>query len=148
VTTTARVWKIVRGAGFAVAIVLALIQLIPADRTNPPVRIDVDAPDEVKEILRRACYDCHSHETRWPWYSRVAPVSWWIADHVEHGRGDLNFSEWPALDFYAQELAFKDIEEQITKGEMPLRNYTILHPEARLTDDERETILRWARSGS
>jgi len=148
VTTTARVWKIVRGAGFAVAIVLALIQLIPADRTNPPVRIDVDAPDEVKEILRRACYDCHSHETRWPWYSRVAPISWWIADHVEHGRGDLNFSEWPALDFYAQELAFKDIEEQITKGEMPLRNYTILHPEARLTDDERETILRWARSGS
>ena len=147
-TTTARVWKIVRGAGLAVAIVLVLIQLIPADRTNPPVRIDVDAPDEVKEILRRACYDCHSHETRWPWYSRVAPVSWWIADHVEHGRGDLNFSEWPALDFYAQELAFKDIEEQITKGEMPLRNYTILHPEARLTDDERETILRWARSGS
>ena len=147
-TTTARVWKIVRGAGLAVAIVLVLIQLIPADRTNPPVRIDVDAPDEVKEILRRACYDCHSHETRWPWYSRVAPVSWWIADHVEHGRGDLNFSEWPALDFYAQELAFKDIDEQITKGEMPLRNYTILHPEARLTDDERETILRWARSGS
>jgi hypothetical protein len=147
VTTTARAWKIVRWAGLAVVIVLALIQLIPADRTNPPVRIDVDAPDEVKEILRRACYDCHSHETRWPWYSRVAPVSWWIADHVEHGRGDLNFSEWPALDFYTQELAFKDIEEQITNGEMPLRNYTILHPEARLTDDERETILRWARSG-
>ena len=146
-TTTDRVWKIARWAGLAVAIVLALIQLIPADRTNPPVRIDVDAPDEVKGILRRACYDCHSHETRWPWYSRVAPVSWWIADHVEHGRGDLNFSAWPALDFYAQELAFKDIEEQITKGEMPLRNYTILHPEARLTDDERETLLRWARSG-
>jgi uncharacterized membrane protein len=147
VTTTARVWKIVRWAALAVAIVLALIQVIPADRTNPPVRIDVDAPDHVKEILRRACYDCHSHETHWPWYSRVAPVSWWIADHVEHGRGDLNFSEWPALDFYAQELACKDIEEQITKGEMPLRNYTILHPEARLTDDERETILEWARSG-
>lgn len=146
-TTTARVWKIVRWAGLAVAMALVLIQFIPAERTNPPVRIDVDAPDEVKEILRRACYDCHSHETRWPWYSRVAPVSWWIADHVEHGRGDLNFSEWPALDFYTQELAFKDIEEQITKGEMPLRNYTILHPEARLTDDERETILGWARSG-
>lgn len=146
-TTIARVSKIARWAGLAVAMVLVLIQLIPADRTNPPVRIDVNAPDEVKEILRRACYDCHSHETRWPWYSRVAPVSWWIADHVEHGRGDLNFSEWPALDFYAQELAFKDIEEQITKGEMPLRNYTILHPEARLTDDERETILGWARSG-
>ena len=144
--TTARVWRIGRRAGLAVVIVLALIQLIPADRTNPPVRIDVDAPDEVKEILRRACYDCLSHETRWPWYSRVAPVSWWIADHVEEGRGDLNFSEWPALDFYARELALKDIEEQITKGEMPLRNYTILHPEARLTDDERETILRWARS--
>jgi hypothetical protein len=144
---TGGAWRVARWAGLAVVVVLALIQLIPSDRTNPPVQFDVDAPDEVKEILRRACYDCHSHETRWPWYSRVAPISWWIVDHVEHGRGDLNFSEWPVLDFYAQELSFKDIEEQITKGEMPLRSYTILHPEARLTDDERETILRWARSG-
>ena len=147
--TTAKAWRwrLLRWVGLVVAVILVGMQLVPDERTKPPVRIDVDAPDEVETILRKACYDCHSNETRWPWYSRVAPISWWIADHVEHGRGDLNFSEWPALDFYAQELALEDIEQQITKGEMPLRSYTVLHPEARLTEDEREAILRWARSG-
>jgi len=124
----------------------ALIQLVPVDRSNPPVRTDIDAPENVAAILRRSCYDCHSHETRWPWYSRIAPVSWWLVDHVEHARGDLNFSEWPVFDFRAQELAFKDIEEQIDKGKMPLRSYLILHPGARLGADDRETLLRWVRS--
>jgi hypothetical protein len=126
--------------------VFVLIQFVPVDRSNPAVRTEIDAPEKIAAILRRSCYDCHSYETRWPWYSRIAPVSWWLVDHVEHGRGDLNFSEWPVFDFEAQELAFEDIEEQIVKGEMPLRSYLILHPGARLDEDDREVLLRWARS--
>jgi hypothetical protein len=129
----------------ALALFLAL-QLIPVDRTNPPVRSEVDAPAEVVAILRRACFDCHSHRTRWPWYSRVAPVSWWLISHVDHGRGDLNFSEWPTFDFELREMALHDIQEQVSTEQMPLPSYLILHPEARLSQDDRKTLLRWARS--
>jgi len=126
------------GAGFAA------IQLVPVERTNPEVQWEVDAPPEVADILRRSCYDCHSHETRWPWYSYVAPLSWWISSHVREGRSDLNFSSWPALDLEAQELAFEDIAKQVSRGEMPLASYLILHPGARLTDADRDSLLRWA----
>ena len=128
------------------AVLLVLIQLIPADRTNPPVESEVFASDPVKQILRKACFDCHSHETEWPWYSRVAPVSWWMADHVEHGREDLNFSRWPLFDFEAQKHLLGEIEEEVSEGEMPLWSYKLGHPEARLTEEERETLLAWART--
>src|SRR5262245_31144538 len=98
---------------------VGIAQAMPVTRTNPPVEWDVDAPAEVAAILRNACYDCHSHETRWPWYSRVAPVSWYVTRHVEKGRGDLNFSSWPRLDLEAQEHAFHDIVEQISYRKMP-----------------------------
>jgi len=124
------------------------IQFVPVRRTNPPVHTDVAAPADVAPILRRACYDCHSNETRWPWYSHVAPVSWFVANHVRHGRGDLNFSEWPAFDIEAEAEAFKDIEAQVEKGRMPLRSYTWLHRDAVLSEKDRETLLRWARSSS
>lgn len=81
-----------------------------------------------------------------PWYSYVAPVSWWVADHVHHGRGDLNFSQWPVLDLEELEHSFHDIDEQIAKGEMPLKSYLILHPEARLSEEDRAALRRWARS--
>ena len=97
----------------------------------------------MKAILRRACYDCHSHETHWPWYSRIAPISWWVVEHVDHGRGDLNFSEWPNFDFEAQQIEFLDIAEQVENGEMPLPNYLILHRDARLSDEDRRILLEW-----
>ena len=136
--------KILRWGALAALVLFAAIQLKGIDRANPPIETDVAAPAEVQEILRRACYDCHSHETEWPWYSYIAPVSWWMAEHVEHARGDLNFSEWPRFDFEEQEHAFKDIHEQITKDEMPLKSFRIMHPEARLSDEEKEVLLRWA----
>ena len=141
-----RLFRIGRWVALAAVLVCAGIQLIPVERTNPPVTADLAAPAEIDAILRRSCYDCHSHETVWPWYAYVAPVSWWLADHVRKARSDLNFSDWPAFDFEEQEYAFREIEEQIEKGEMPLPNYLILHPEARLSDADRETLLDWARS--
>lgn len=131
-----------------VVVALGIAQAIPVERTNPPVRSEVDAPAAVGAILRQACYDCHSHETRWPWYSKVAPVSWMVTRHVKTGRGDLNFSDWPRLDFEEQEHALKDIQEQVSKGKMPLRSYTWLHREARLSDAQRATLLAWARAGT
>ncbi len=129
------------------AALLVLIQFWPVKRTNPPVTSDVVASTEVKALLRRACYDCHSNETRWPWYSRVAPVSWLLADHVKDGRKDLNFSEWPVLDFEAQQEAFEDITKQLQEGKMPLLSYKLGHPESWLNAEERAVLLDWARPG-
>lgn len=138
--------RLARRVGVALVVILVGIQFVPIDRTNPPVKSEVDAPDEVAAILQRACYDCHSNETRWPWYSRVAPTSWLVAGHVQEGRGEINFSEWPTFDFELQEHAYRDIEEQIDEGKMPLRSYTLVHSDARLSQEDRETLLRWARS--
>ncbi len=137
---------VLRRTVLGLAAVVAIAQLFPAERTNPPVRSDVEAPGEIKAILRRACYDCHSHETRWPWYTRVAPFSWWIVSHVDEARGDLNFSDWPVYDFDLQEMALRDIQEQVGSGKMPLRSYKIIHPDARLNRAERDALVRWTRS--
>lgn len=134
--------------GVALAATLLLVaQFIPVDRTNPPVQSDVSAPPAVKDVLVKACYDCHSHQTRWPWYSRIAPVSWWIAGHVHDGRQDLNFSRWPTFDFVSQELILREIDEQVSRGTMPLRSYRLGHPAARLSPAERDLLLAWAREG-
>ena len=128
------------------AVVFLLMQFKQPDRTNPPVESEINAPAEIAAILERSCYNCHSHETDWPWYSYVAPVSWWVGEHVEHARGDLNFSQWPVLEFEELEHMFHEIDEQIAKGEMPLNSYLILHSEARLNDEEKAALRSWAQS--
>ena len=127
-------------------VVLAAAQLVPVDRRNPEVRSDIDAPADVEAILRRSCYDCHSNETRWPWYSQVAPVSWLVARDVAEGRSHLNFSEWPVADFEARELELHEIEDEIVKGKMPLKIYLVMHRDARLTEQDRSVLAQWARA--
>jgi len=145
---TARLGMIIKWSAATLLTLLVVAQFIPVERTNPPVQSDVQAPAAVKDILVRACYDCHSHETSWPWYSRVAPVSWWIASHVRGGRKDLNFSIWPTYDFRGQDLILHEIEKQVSAGRMPPRSFTVGHAEARLKPDERQILLDWARDVS
>ena len=130
----------------ALAVLLAGIQVIPVSRTNPPVESDVDAPADVKALLRRACYDCHSHETRWPWYSRVAPVSWLVASDVSEGREELDLSRWRALGADARAKVAKKLPEEVEEGEMPPLTYRLVHSDARLTDAERGKLVEWGRS--
>ncbi len=126
----------------AVIVIFIGIQLIPVDRSNPPVVSDLDAPIEVKAILKRSCYDCHSNEVNWPWYGYVAPVSWLVAHDVEEGREELNFSEWSQ---YAGDAEMKEeIVEEITEGEMPLPIYLITHPNASVTEQELVVLKQWA----
>jgi hypothetical protein len=141
-----RLRKLALWFGVGLAVVFLLMQFKQPDRTNPPVESEIHAPAEIAVILERSCYNCHSHETDWPWYSYVAPVSWWVGEHVEHARGDLNFSQWPVLEFEELEHMFHEIDEQIAKGEMPLNSYLILHSEARLSDEEKAALRSWAQS--
>lgn len=126
---------------------LLLIQVIRPDQTNPPVTGEVQAPPEVATVLKRACYDCHSNETKWPWYSQVAPVSWLVARDVRNGRKHLNFSEWQGYEAGRKLKKLKETEEEVGEGEMPMAIYLPLHPEAKLTDAERTLLVSWARAG-
>jgi hypothetical protein len=119
------------------------IQFIKIDKTNPPVTADLNAPAEVRTILRNACYDCHSNETIWPWYSKVAPVSWMIENHVKDGRGNLNFSEWEKYSDTKKTEMKKEIWEQINSSEMPLQMYTYLHSKSNLDIMKKKLIQDW-----
>jgi hypothetical protein len=130
------------------AVVFALAQLVPVDCSNPTGGADVAAPPEVRSILKRACYDCHSSETVWPWYAYVAPVSWLIARDVQEGRGEVNFSIFAQYPVKRRQRKWKEIPEQLEKREMPPWYYTAVHPEARLSDGEREALLQWAAAGA
>jgi Haem-binding domain len=110
----------------------AALQFTTPPHTTPPVKSDfltvVDVPPKMAAMFRSACYDCHSNETRWPWYSQVAPMSWQIAQDVNDGRAQLNLSEWPSDN---PKRAWKKME------------YTLIHKDARLTDDQRNDLTQW-----
>jgi hypothetical protein len=129
------------------ALLVAALQLVPLDRSNPPDVFDLPAPAAVAEVLRRSCYDCHSHETRWPWYAWVAPASWKVAYDVGQARAELNFSTWHAYRPDKRERLLEDILEEIEEGRMPPRSYTLFHPDAPLSGEERDLLRAWIREG-
>jgi hypothetical protein len=133
-----------RNLGLAAVVLLVLAQLVPVSRTNPPVTGAIDAPPDVQALLRRACADCHTHETVWPWYASVAPVSWLVAHDVDEGREHLNLSTWTDLAPRKQRKAYEEIVEMIEEEEMPLWYYVPLHPETQLTAAERARLIEWA----
>ena len=100
-------------------------------------------PAEVQTLLEAACYDCHSNETKYPWYSQVAPVSWFVADHIQEGREALNFSTFGNLSANDRSEVMEESAENIQEGEMPLESYVWMHPEAKLSAAQRETLIQW-----
>lgn len=128
-----------------IAIIIG-IQYVDIEKTNPPVTGDIEAPMAVKTILQKSCYDCHSNETKWPWYSKVAPVSWLIADDVNEGRASLNFSYWERLTTDKQQKLLTEIMEEIEKDDMPPSSYKLLHPGARLDLMQIEVLKTWMKN--
>jgi hypothetical protein len=140
---TMRRWIVL--SGLAVLLVLGAGQLVPVERRNPPVTGDVPTSPAVKVVLRRACYDCHSNETRWPWYGRIAPVSWLVARDVRKGRVELNFSTWDQYSSKQQVKKLRESWEKVAEGEMPPWFYLPVHREARLSAEDRTLLRQWAR---
>jgi hypothetical protein len=125
-------------AGLGLLVVAVLLQLVPYGRghANPPVTGDAPWPDgRARELATAACYDCHSNQTRWPPQSYVAPFSWLLTRDVEQGRAELNFSTWDADDGEADDAA-----EAVAEGSMPPRRYVLVHPDAALSDAERQVL--------
>ncbi|MCU0343894.1 MAG: heme-binding domain-containing protein [Ignavibacterium sp.] len=127
---------------FLVVVIIG-IQFIPVERTNPPVQSDIDAPTDIKAILKKACYDCHSNETDWPWYSKVAPISFLTVNDVNDGRKHLNFSEWGNYTDKTERIK-EEIWEEVREERMPPWMYRVSHKEAKLTPEEKNLLRNWA----
>ena len=144
--------KVARTTVVALALLFLGSQMVRPAKTNPAVdqsrtlQSHAQMSPEVAAVLKRGCGDCHSNETVWPWYSDVAPVSWFVIDHVNHGRRHLNFSDWTRYDRQEADELLGDIAKTVRAGAMPLTSYTLLHPQARLTQSERNVIIDWAQA--
>lgn len=150
--TKKRLVNVLKITAVVLAAVFAGAQFIRPARTNPPVvpghaiESHVQMTPAVAAVLKRSCDDCHTNRTDWPWYSNIAPASWFVADHVEHGRRHLNFSEWSRLD-EDEALEMLDAVCRISKaGVMPLDSYTLIHRRAKLSPADVKTLCDWTHT--
>ena len=146
--------RIARRAGVGLLAFLAVSQLIRPERTNPPIDpqktlVTLEHPPaNTAEMLDRACSDCHTNSTRWPWYTNVAPISWWIVDHVNEGRRRASFSDWADYDAPRRLKELDETCKRVERHNMPLESYLLVHPEAQLSDRERRAICDWTRAAA
>ncbi len=133
----------------SIAAVLVAIQFIPVKRDNPKFdkKYEIKAPKEVKALFKRSCYDCHSYETKWPWYSKIAPFSFFVSKHVHDGRAWLNFSVWEKYDEKKKKKLKREIFRSVAFA-MPLSMYLWVHKDAKLTKEEKDKIRYWASDGT
>lgn len=111
--------------------------------TNDISEVYPDMPQEIHVLLQKKCYDCHSNNTTYPWYSNLQPVAWWLADHVAEGKEHLNFSEFATYEKKKADHKLEELVEEVSEGEMPLKSYTLIHREAKVTADEVDAIRAW-----
>jgi hypothetical protein len=138
--------------GIAVVVTIVIMQFFRIDKTNPEIVlandfIEINKPDaKTTKLLKSACYDCHSNTTVYPWYSNVAPVSWWVKDHIDEAKSHLNFSEWTSYDKKKQLHKLHECYEEVEHGEMPFESYTWIHSEANLSHEDRAHLEHWFKS--
>jgi len=130
---------------FGALLLLQAIQItIPEPKAVDP-KEEIKAPKEIMAMLKRSCYDCHSYETKMPWYGNIAPISWEVKSHIKNGRTWLNFQTWERYDEEKKQKLYRGIVKTIDFS-MPMPMYLTMHEEAKLTSDEREKIKEWAKS--
>lgn len=124
------------------------IQFFRPNFTNPPVNQaeTLQAPESIQKILRTSCYDCHSHETVYPWYAKVQPSAWFLADHINEGRRHLNFSVWNTYESRRQEKKLEEICDEVKAERMPLPSYLWIHRSARLNHEQIQAICDWTKA--
>jgi hypothetical protein len=142
--------KILKIVLIVVVLAFVVAQFFRPNRINPPI-VEGDAleatltvPDDVSAVMSRSCNDCHSHKTVFPWYSNISPVSWFLADHVEHGRSHLNFSVWNTYNKRQKLKKLDEIREQIDLAAMPLPSYLWVHRDAVLSEADAKVLKDWA----
>ena len=125
------------------------IQFIPTERNQTDIVPVTDfmlvnnVPNNIKNKLQVSCYDCHSNNTKYPWYNKIQPVAWFLEEHVKNGKAELNFSEWGSLSSRRKASKLRSIIKQIESGEMPLDSYTLIHKEAKFSNEETNEIINF-----
>ncbi|NMH24899.1 heme-binding domain-containing protein [Flavobacterium solisilvae] len=136
----------------ALLVVLVVLQFFQIDKTNPAVDESKDflktqnTPEEIASIIKTSCYDCHSNESKYPWYSNVQPAGWFLKDHIDEGRRELNFSTFTDYEVKRQDHKLEECIEYIEKDEMPLGSYTLVHREAALTEAQKNILIDYFKS--
>ncbi|RYG37997.1 MAG: cytochrome C [Chitinophagaceae bacterium] len=145
--------KVLKWIAIVLLTAIVLVQFVPRPAKNESSEVGeahiskvVEVSPEVSRILDVACMDCHSNNTKYPWYSRIQPVAWWLGDHIVEGKKELNFSEFGNYNAKRQQKKWKETAKQVRDKEMPLKSYTYTHPGARLSAEERELLISWAES--
>ena len=144
-----KTWQYLLGGLVVIGIAVQFVpnELPPVQTSNPGDLIGSGIVEEsMANILKSACYDCHSNETNYPWYSHVAPVSWLVAKDTREGREEVNFSNWQDLELLDQLAILDDISSEVSEEHMPMPIYTWIHPEAKLDENQRQQILAWAET--
>lgn len=130
-------------------VAFVIIQFFPVDKTNPAPTPGMDflkikdTPEKTAKIIRTSCYDCHSNETTYPWYSNISPASWWVKNHINEGRKHLNFSTFAVYEPKRQIHKLEECIEMVEKKEMPLESYYIGHQDAKLSDEQRVELVQY-----
>ena len=141
--------RVLKICAIILLVIVIGIQFVRPARSNPPVDesqtivAQTQMTPEVASILDRSCRDCHTNKTVWPWYTNVAPVSWWLSNHVNDGRRSLNMSEWGKLPRDRQDRKLRQMCDEVQDGVMPLSSYTPMHPQAKLTEQDKKTLCDW-----
>lgn len=142
--------KLVKKAATFLLIAFVVMQFFRPEKNQAEVthaalfETETRPEDEVLIVLKSACYDCHSDHTRYPWYNNIAPVNYWLDDHIRHGKGNLNFSDWESYSADKKDHKLEEIIEEVKKGKMPLDKYTWVHADARLTEAQKIAVTEWA----
>lgn len=143
--------KILKRIGWVLLIALVIAQFFGPEKNEGDLTsistliAETNPPEVVHNILKETCFDCHSNKTNYPWYSKITPVNYWMADHVNEGKKELNFSKWGEYSLKRKEHKFEEIYEQVEKKEMPLDSYTWIHSEANLTQEQIAIVVNWAK---
>jgi hypothetical protein len=144
-------WKqIAKRVLIGLLIILAVIQFIRPEKNRDTAITSLDMnvmypiPDSVNEVLKKACFDCHSNNTRYPWYFNIQPVAWWMDDHIADGKKELNFSEFGKRTLPKQAKKLKKLAKEIQEGDMPMNYYTWIHKDAILSDAQKKMVIDWA----
>lgn len=141
--------KILKKIVFLLLVVFAIAQFFGPEKnegeliTLVPFLKETNPPEQVKVILKETCFDCHSSTTQYPWYSNITPVNYWMNGHVKHGKGELDFSKWESYSARQKEHKLEEIAELVEKKEMPLKSYTWMHKEAKLSEKQIAAVITW-----
>lgn len=142
--------RAVKWAGIGLAAVLVVIQFFQPEKNMGPVDPAEDLlmltspPEHLAELIKNSCYDCHSNQTVYPWYSKIAPVSWYLRKHIKEGKEDLNASEYGSMDKADKIELLVDFCEVVETGKMPMVSFTLIHKAARLSEEDKEAICIWS----